>query len=68
MRKGVSVCGLNGFHSRNEMTNLSEREPPFPVGQTSAGSGSLPAEQMGLSLLKKGAHVYQRSKRNVSGL
>lgn len=24
MQKGASVCGLNGFHSRNEMTNVSE--------------------------------------------
>lgn len=32
MRKGASVCGLNGFHSRNEMTNLSEHEPPFLWG------------------------------------
>lgn len=26
-KKKPSVCGLNGFHSRNEMTNLSERTP-----------------------------------------
>lgn len=64
--RGGTRCGLNGFHSRNEMTNLSARTPhPFLWGKRLLDPDRyLPKKQDPLfEKRKSGAHVYQRPKK-----
>lgn len=65
------MCGLNGFHSRNEMTKLSADAPdPFLWGKRLLDPDRyLPKKQDPLfEKRKSGAHVYQRSKKSLRSL